>query len=159
MEEGSMTIAENPQRQQFRRGVCSMKRWVKVCVFGSILICMADAQDFPKRALQKGVSVQMPVANHAAEMRGADEPNATVIAITADGTVFVGIEPTEPGVLGNLRAETVYVKADSRVPFQRVLSVLEALRGKSVVLLAASPAKVERAKIVSPYGIKVIVSR
>jgi hypothetical protein len=52
----------------------------------------------------------------------------------------------------------VYVKADSRVPFQTVLTVLDALRGKSVVLLAASPAKAERAKMVSSYGIKVIVS-
>jgi hypothetical protein len=58
-----------------------------------------------------------------------------------------------------LSAETVYVKADSRAPFQTVLTVLDALRGKSVVLLTASPANVERAKIVSPYGIKVIVSR
>jgi biopolymer transport protein ExbD len=101
----------------------------------------------------------MPVANHAVEMRAADEPNTTVVAITADGKVFAGIEPTEPGALSNLSAETVYVKADSRVPFQTVLTVLDALRGKSVVLLAASPANVERAKIVSPYGIKVIVSR
>jgi len=101
----------------------------------------------------------MPVANHAVEMRAADEPTATVVAITADGKVFAGIEPTEPGALSNLSAETVYVKADSRVPFQTVLTVLDALRGKSVVLLAASPTNVERAKIASPYGIKVIVSR
>src|SRR5262249_2878134 len=65
----------------------------------------------------------------------------------------------EPGALSKLSAQTVYVKADSRTPFQAVLTVLDALRGKSVVLLAASPAKVDKAKIVSPYGIKVIVSR
>ncbi len=137
-----------------------MKSWIEVCVVGSILICVAGAQESPRPALlRKGVSVQMPVANHAVEMRAADEPNATVVAITADGKVFAGIEPTEPGALSNLSAETVYVKADSRVPFQTVLTVLDALRGKSVVLLAASPTNVERAKIVSPYGIKVIVSR
>ena len=132
-----------------------MKLLIEVCVVGSILICVAGAQESPKPALRKGVSVQMPVANHAA----ADEPNATVVAITADGKVFAGIEPTEPAALSNLSAETVYVKADSRVPFQTVLTILDALRGKSVVLLAASPANVERAKIVSPYGIKVIISR
>jgi len=137
-----------------------MKSWIEVCVVGSILICVAGAQESPRPALlRKGVSVQMPVANHAVEMRAADEPNATVVAITADGKVFAGIEPTEPGALSNVSAETVYVKADSRVPFQTVLTVLDALRGKSVVLLAASPTNVERAKIVSPYGIKVIVSR
>ena len=71
-----------------------------------------------------------------------------------------GAEPIEPGALSKLTAGTVYVKADSRVPFQKVLAVLDALRGKSVVLLAAPPSKnVEGAKIVPPYGIKVIVSR
>ena len=136
-----------------------MKVLLEICVVGSILVCAAGAQESPKPALRKGVSVQMPVANHAVEMRAADEPNATVIAITADGQVFAGIQSTEPNALSHLSAETAYVKADARVPFQTVLTVLDALRGKSVVMLAASPANVERAKIVSPYGIKLIVSR
>ena len=139
-----------------------MKSMIKVCVIGSMLICAAGAQESPKPALRKGVSVQMPIADHAVEMRAADEQQATVIAITAAGAVFVGIEPTGPGALSSLSADTVYVKADARVPFQKILTVLDALRGKSVVLLTASPASpanVDRAKIVPPYGIKLIVSR
>jgi biopolymer transport protein ExbD len=136
-----------------------MKLLIEVCIVGSLLICFAGAQEPPKPALRKGISVQMPVADHAVEMRAADEPNATVVGITADGKVFTGIEPTEPVALSKLSAETVYVKADSRVPFQTVLTVLDALRGKSVVLIAASPATVERAKIVSPHGIRLTVSR
>ncbi len=154
-----MTIAGDHTNAGIQRGVYAMKLLIGACVVGSILICVTGAQESPKPALRKGVSVQMPVANHAVEMREAGEPNATVVAITADGKVFAGIEPTEPGQLSNLGAETVYVKADSRVPFQTVLTVLDALRGKSVVLLAASPANVEKAKFVSPYGIKVTVSR
>jgi len=136
-----------------------VKLFIEVGVVGSILACVAVAQQSPKPALQKGVSVQMPVAPHAVEVRAADEPNATVVAITAEGKVFAGIQPTEPDALSRLSAETVYVKADARVPFQTVLTVLDALRGKSVVMLAASPANVERAKGVPPYGMKVIVSR
>ncbi len=136
-----------------------MKLFIEIFVVGSILISAAGAQEPPKPALRKGISVQMPVASHAVETRAADEPNATVVTVTAEGRVFAGIEPTEPGALGNLSADTVYVKADSRVPFQAVLAVLDALRGKSVVLLAASPANQERAKPVPPYGITVIVSR
>src|SRR5437899_3255276 len=98
-----------------------MKSLIEVCVVGSILICVAGAQESPRPALRKGVSVQMPVANHAVEMRAADEPNTTVVAITADGKVFAGIEPTEPGALSNLSAETVYVKADSRAFEHRVV--------------------------------------
>lgn len=136
-----------------------MKSFIEVCAIGSILICVAAAQESPKPVLRKGVSVQMPIASHAVEMRAADEQNATVVAITAAGEVFVGVEPTEPGALSRLSAETVYVKADSRVPFQKILTVLDALQGKSVVLLAASPANVDRSKLVPPYGIRLIVSR
>ena len=136
-----------------------MKSLIEVCVVGSILICAAGAQESTQPALRKGVSVQMPVADHAVEMRAADAQEATVVAITADGKVFAGVEPTEPSALSKLSAGTVYVKADSRVPFQKVLSVLDALRGKSVVLLAAPPENVERAKNVPPYGMKVTVSR
>ena len=136
-----------------------MKWLIEVCVVGSILICAAGAQESTQPALRKGVSVQMPVADHAVEMRAADAQEATVVAITADGKVFAGVEPTEPSALSKLSAGTVYVKADSRVPFQKVLSVLDALRGKSVVLLAAPPENVERTKNVPPYGMKVTVSR
>ena len=137
----------------------AMKLLIQFCVVGSIVICMAGAQEPPKPALRKGVSVRMPVANHAVEVRAADEPTAMVIAITADGRVFAGVEPTEPGRLSSLSCETVYVKADSRVSFQTVLTVLDALRGKSVVLLTASPENAERAKVVPPYGVKLVVSQ
>jgi biopolymer transport protein ExbD len=136
-----------------------MKSLIEVCVVGLMLICAVGAQEATQPALRKGVSVQMPVADHAVEMRAADAPQSTVVAITADGKVFAGTEPTEPSALSKLSAGTVYVKADSRVPFQTVLTVLDALRGKSVVLLAAPPKNVDRAKMVPPYGMEVTVSR
>ena len=136
-----------------------MKTLIGVCVVGSFLMLAAGAQESPQPALRKGVSVHMPVADHAVEMRGADAQDATVVAITADGKLFVGAEPTEPSALSNLSAATVYVKADSQAPFQKVLTVLDALRGKSVVLLAAPTKNVGNAKIVPPYGMRVTVSR
>jgi len=136
-----------------------MKSIVEACLVGSILICAAAGQDPQKPALKRGVSVEMPVAPHAVEMRAADEENATVVAITADGRVFVGVRPTEPSALAGLSAGTVYVKADSRVPYQKVLAVLDALRAKSVVLLTAAPENAARQGIVPPYGMKLTVSR
>ena len=133
-----------------------MKSLIDLVVVGSLLICAMGAQG---PVLRKGVSVQMPVADHAVEMRAADAQQATVVAITAEGKVFVGTEPTEPGALSKLTAGTVYVKADSRVPFQKVLAVLDALRGKSVVLLAAPPRNVAGTKMVPPYGMEVVISR
>jgi hypothetical protein len=58
-----------------------------------------------------------------------------------------------------LSAETVYLKADSRVPYQKLLSVLDALRGKSVVLLTATPSDAPRATPMPPYGMRLTVSR
>jgi len=136
-----------------------MKSLIEVCFVGSILICASGAQESTQPVLRKGVSVQMPVADHAVEMRAADAPQATVIAITADGKLYAGAELTEPGAISKLSARTIYVKADSRVPFQTVLTVLDALRGKSVVLLTAPPKNAEGAKIVPPYGMQVTVSR
>lgn len=136
-----------------------MKMLIEVCVVGSILIYAVGAQEPTQPVLRKGVSVQMPVADHAVEMRTADAPQATVVAITADGKLYLGIEPTEPDALTKLSVGTVYVKADSRVPFQKVLTVLDALRGKSVVLLAEPPKNVQKAKIMPPYGMELTVSR
>ena len=136
-----------------------MKTMIELCVLGAILIGAAGSQEPARPALRKGVSVQMPVAAHAVEVRAADQPDSTVVAITAAGKIYSGIEPVEPAALGSLTASTVYLKADSRVPFQTVLTVLDALRGKQVVLLAASPAKPDAAGTLWPYGIKVSVPR
>jgi biopolymer transport protein ExbD len=152
-------ICLNHTKTAMHKGVYAMKSLIEVCLVGSILFYAGSAQESTQPAMKKGVSVQMPVADHAVEMREADAPQATVVAITADGKLFAGTEPTEPSALSNLSAGTVYVKADSRVPFQKVLTVLDALRGKSVVLLAAPPRNVERTKIVPPYGMEVNVSR
>jgi biopolymer transport protein ExbD len=132
---------------------------VNLLLLGAILIGAAGAQDPAKPMLRKGVSVQMPTADHAVEMRAADEENATVVAITAEGKLYLGIQPTEPGALSSLPASTVYVKADSRAPFQKVIAVLDALRGKSVVLLAAPPKSPAKGNITPPYGIQLTVSR
>jgi hypothetical protein len=136
-----------------------MKLVFDVWVVGAVLTCAATAQEPAKPALRQGVSVQMAVADHAAEMRAADEPNAMIVAITADGRVFSGVTVTEPGALSGLAAGTVYVKADARAPFQKLLAVLDALRGKSVVLLAAPPANAAKTGMVPPYGIRLAVAR
>jgi hypothetical protein len=136
-----------------------MKSAIEACIVGSIVLAGAGALYSQKPALRQGVSVEMPVAGHAVEMRAADEQNSIVVAMTADGRVFVGVEPTEPAALSRLSERTVYVKADIRAPYQQVLAVLDALRGKSVVLLSAPPVNADRRGYVPPYGTKLIVSR
>lgn len=112
------------------------------------------AQDSTKPALRPGITVEMPVANHAIEMDAADQEDATVVSITADGKLFIGINPVEISDLNKAKAETVYVKADARARFQTVLTVLEALRGHSTALLTAPTLKAEHGSITPPYGVK-----
>ena len=136
-----------------------MKSGVEACLLGLMLIWGGGAQDSQRIVPTVGISVQMPVANHAVEMKAADEPNAKVVAIAADGRVFVGITAAEPSALSNLSEGTVYVKADSRAPCQKLLTVLDALRGKSVVLLTAPPENTVKQGIVAPYGMTLTVSQ
>jgi biopolymer transport protein ExbD len=133
-----------------------MKPATKAYLAGTIVIFGIAAQT---PAMRRGVSVDMPTATHAVEVREADEQNAQAVAITANGTVFAGTEPTEPVALNRLSESTVYVKADVRAPYQTVLAVLDALHGKSVVLLSAPPETTPRGGYVPPYGTKLIVSR
>jgi biopolymer transport protein ExbD len=100
-----------------------MKSATKAYLVGMILIAAIGAQT---PAMKRGVSVDMPTASHASEVREADDQNAQAIAITANRTIFVGIEPTEPAALNRLSERTVYVKADVRTPYQTVLAVLDA---------------------------------
>ena len=135
-----------------------MKRYLAASLLSANLFC-AYAQDPTKPMPRAGVSVQMPVAAHAVETRAADQEDATVVAVTAEGKIFVGTSVTEASGLGVLTAETVYVKADARAPFQKVLAVLDALRGKAVVLLAAPPASAVKGGMAWPYGIRLNVAR
>ena len=48
-----MTIANNHTKTAIRKGVYSMKLLIEVCVVGSILICVAGAQESPKPALRQ----------------------------------------------------------------------------------------------------------
>jgi biopolymer transport protein ExbD len=133
-----------------------MKPATKACLVGTILVVGIAAQ---APALKKGVSVDLPVASHAVETREADDQNALVVAITANGRVYVGSEPSEPAALSRLSEGTVYIKVDARAPYQTVLATLDALHGKSVVLLSAPPETKVRRGYVPLYGTKLIVSQ
>src|SRR5690349_900161 len=127
-----------------------------MCLLALVVGCAVVAQQDPAApVLRKGVSVQMPVSSQATVMRDADAEDATVITVTAKGSVYVGMRPAALNSLGQLNAKTVYVKADARVPYQHILKVLDALHGHSVVLLASSPTSAEKTGIAPPYGIKV----
>jgi hypothetical protein len=85
-----------------------------VCLIGASLAGTVRAQDPTKPGLRQVISVQMPAASEAVAMPAADEEEAIVVTVTAEGKLFVGMHVAEVNTLTSLKAPIVYVKADSR---------------------------------------------
>jgi len=134
-----------------------MKRVLEVCFIAFVLSCVARAQDPTKPMLRPGITVKMPFSSQAVEMPAADKEDVKVVSITAAGKLFLGLQPVELNALSSLNDKIVYVKADARATYQRVLAVLDALRGRQVVLLTAPTSKTPKDTIMTPYGLKLKV--
>jgi biopolymer transport protein ExbD len=97
----------------------------------------------PGVPLQAGVSVQLPVMGNAVAIPKADNQEALVVALTADGTTYLGVDRLAASALAervkNLLSarndKTLYIKADARVPYARVIEVIDAVRNSGVNVL------------------------
>ena len=98
------------------------------------------SQNIPLRA---GVSVQLPVTGSAVAVPKADNQDALVVALTADGATYLGVDRVATSALADrvrsvLSArsdKTLYIKADARVPYARVVEVMDAVRKSGVDVL------------------------
>lgn len=90
--------------------------------------------------LSKGVSVDLVMTRNPIPMEAADKEDAIVIAVTRDGRLFLGTTLME---LENLTAKvkdalatrldkTVYIKADARARYERVVQVIDGIRSAGV---------------------------
>jgi hypothetical protein len=68
-----------------------MKSIVEVCLIALGLTGALGAQDLKEPALREGIHVDVPVASRAVAMPAADELNATVVTLTTDGKLFLGV--------------------------------------------------------------------
>jgi len=90
--------------------------------------------------LSKGVSVELVKTNHPIAMQAADKSDAIVCAVTRDGKTFLGTTATQPedlpnkvkDLLANRLDKTVFVKADARARYERVVDVVDNLRAAGV---------------------------
>lgn len=115
--------------------------------------------------LQRGVSVQMAVTRNAVSVPNADRQDALVVALTANGTAYLGGDPLETAALAekvrNLlsgRSErTIYIKADARLPYLRLIEVMDALQTSGIqgltLLTAQQDAADQPQRQVSPKGL------
>ncbi len=90
--------------------------------------------------LSKGVSVDMVRTRNPIVMDDADKEDALVVAITRDGKVFLGrglIQLEELGLqvedaVSTKLDKTVYIKADARARYEKVVEVINVLRAVGV---------------------------
>jgi biopolymer transport protein TolR len=90
--------------------------------------------------LQNKVAVDMAKVDNPIAMPDADKEDAIVVAITKDGSVFLGQNKVAPNELGGLvRAKledkpgkTIYVRADARAQFRAVEDAIDAVRTAGV---------------------------
>jgi biopolymer transport protein ExbD/biopolymer transport protein TolR len=90
--------------------------------------------------LSKGVSVDLVKTKNPIPMQAADKSDAIVIAVTRDGKTYLSttqiaaadLPPKVKDLLINRLDKTVFVRADSRARYERVVEVVDNLRAAGV---------------------------
>jgi len=101
--------------------------------------------------LQKGVSVDMARVNNPRTMQAADKEDATVLAITRDGKIYLGSDTiTMDKITGKVKDrvadkldKTVYIKSDARAKYGDVVSVVDVVRAAGVDTIGLLAEKVQ----------------
>jgi biopolymer transport protein ExbD len=123
----------------------------------------------PAQAMRQGVSVQLAVTRSAAPMPDADHDDASIVAVTESGSVYLGTDAITPAGLaeeikGSLSNgdRKLYIKADARTAYANVEQILEAAHTAGVtapILLTAQSESSEPGAMVSPKGLEVLVGQ
>jgi len=90
--------------------------------------------------LSKGVSVDMAKTKNPIAMQAAVKSDAVLVAVTRDGKVYLGstmmpaedLPPKVKDLLLNRLDKTVFVKADQRAKYEKVVEVVDNLRAAGV---------------------------
>lgn len=90
--------------------------------------------------LQKGVSVDMATVTDPRDMQDADKDDAIIVAVTRDGSLFLGnTKINKEDITGQIKDriankldKTVYVKSDARAKYGDVVAVVDEIRSAGV---------------------------
>jgi biopolymer transport protein ExbD len=102
--------------------------------------------------LSKGITVDMAKANNPSAMHDADKEDAVLVAIARDGRTYLGTDQMTPDalpgrvkdLLANKLNKTVYVRADARARYERVVDVVDNLRSAGVDQLGLLTEEVQK---------------
>jgi len=101
--------------------------------------------------LQKGISVDLARVNNPHLMNAAEKEDATVLAITRDGKIYLGTDAIAMDKIATKVKDrvadkldkTVYIKSDARAKYGDVVSVVDAVRAAGVDSLGLLTEKVQ----------------
>jgi biopolymer transport protein ExbD/biopolymer transport protein TolR len=90
--------------------------------------------------LSKGISVDMVKTRNPMSMQAADKDDAILIAVTKDGSTFLKttkmaadqLPQKVKDMLTNRLDKTVYLRADARAKYEKVVQVVNNLRAAGV---------------------------
>ncbi len=90
--------------------------------------------------LSKGITVDMVKTKNPIPMQAADKSDALIVAITRDGKTYLNttqmppdqLPPKVKDLLTNRLDKMVFVRADSRARYERVVDVVDNLRAAGV---------------------------
>jgi len=143
------------------------KRFVLVLTC-TLAIALLAAIGIHAQQLQPGISVQMAVTTNAQPVPAADDPDAWVVAITADGRLYFGTKQLTPEALTEQmqatprrRDQNLYIKADARAPYAGLRKVLEAAKENlfdAPVLLTVEHEPVQPGVLVPPKGLEILLT-
>src|SRR5215472_15456914 len=88
--------------------------------------------------LQKTHQVDLAPVNNPRDMKDADRDDAIVVAVTRDGSLFLG--------------NTVYVKSDARAKYGTVVEVVDEIRSAGVDQLGLLTEKIQTGGSAKPQG-------
>src|SRR5215469_7979302 len=142
-----------------------MKYGIEVCLIALTTGIFAPPIAAQAPAMRQGISVELVPTHNASPMPEADSEDAFIVAVTANGSMYLGLNSiTLPELSEKTRStpfrrgHAVYIKADARTPYATVLEVLVATRTGgliSQVLLTSQPAPPGPGTMTPPQGLDV----
>ena len=151
-----------------------MNRILEACLMSLTMAAIPSAvfaQSGATVPLQRGVSVLLPVTSNAVALPNADKQDAVVVAVTADGSIYLradrlplaALADRVRSILSTQTDRTLYIKADARVPYARLIEVIDAAQKSGVegltLLTAQQDATDQGKRLVPPKGLEMRVVR
>ena len=103
--------------------------------------------------IQKGASVDRATVDNPRDMEAADKEDALVVAVTRDGSIFIGSQKVDQAQITSLLKEklsakqgdkTVYLNSDRNALYGKVVAVVDEIRAAGVDQLGLLTEKIQK---------------